>query len=73
MRYLIIFILITSALILISDEFELVDLSNRTADFEKSLSKKLDYRVVIDGGIVLKLLPTPHLEIINFKVFDQDF
>ncbi len=72
MRYLIIIVLIISALVIASDEFELINLTSKSKDFEKTLSEQLNARVVIDGEVILKILPTPHLEIMNLKVFDED-
>ena len=72
MRYLLIFVFVLCGLIVISDEFELIDLTSRSRNFEKIIGERVNSRVIIDGGIVLKVLPTPRLEIINFKALDQD-
>lgn len=72
MKYLFILIILLSTLVVISDEFELINLTSQSKKLEKTLSDKLNSKVVIDGGIVVKILPKPYLEIINLKVFDND-
>lgn len=69
-HFLLLLTLIICGTIFVSDEFELIDLTGKVEELEKSIGDKLKLKVVIDGGAVLKFLLTPHIEVIGFKVFD---
>jgi hypothetical protein len=41
-------------------------------ELEDNLSEKLRAGVIIDGKVTLKFLPTPHIEVIGLKIFDNN-
>jgi len=69
-HFLLLLTLIICGTIFISDKLELIDLTGKVQEIEKTIGDKLKLKVVIDGGAVLKFLLTPHIEVIGFKIFD---
>ncbi len=70
--YLLLFFLIVSGLIVVSDKFHLINLTSQVKELEDNLSEKLRAGVIIDGKVTLKFLPTPHIEVIGLKIFDNN-
>lgn len=71
--FLALFFLIILGVVVISDEFELLELSGeKKLLIEKIFLDKYTTQVVLDGKITFKILPLPYLEIPDIKILYEN-